>query len=259
MRSRQNGKFRVGVSRRQFLQRSASTVGAAVVGGLPALAAANECKPTEQDILGPMYNYGASMFQVKLASDDEPGQKLMLRGSVLSEDCRTPLPGTLIEIWQANDEGHYDKKRPGDFLEPSPPFHLRGMLRADANGRYEIQTIVPGAYPIPPGVPGLEQYGGLTRARHIHIKVLPFLSVALTTQLYFNGDEHLPTDPWGRAQALTCTRSEAEQRVHGRRVRLRTGNRAARIASLRACAQVQLQSRKRMINAISLSLANSDS
>ena len=71
------------------------------------------------------------------------------------------------------------------------------MLRADANGRYEIQTIVPRAYPIPTGVPGLEQYGALTHARHIHIKVLPLLNVALKTQRYFKGDEHLPTDPWG--------------------------------------------------------------
>ncbi len=132
-----------------------------------------------------------------MASDDEPGQKLILRGAVYSEDCRTPLPGTLIEIWHADNEGHYDKKRPGDFLEAAPPFHLRGMLKTDAKGRYEIQTIVPGAYPIPPDMPGLEQYGGLTRARHIHIKVLPFLNVALTTQLYFKGDEHLSSDPWG--------------------------------------------------------------
>lgn len=183
-------------SRRMFLQRGALTFGAAAV-GLPALAAAKECLLTEQEILGPMYNYGAPSFQVKLADDDEPGQKLMLRGTVYSADCRTPLPGTLIEIWQADDKGAYDKKRPGDFLEPPPPFHLRGMLKADAGGRYEIQTIVPGAYPIPPGIPGLEKYGGLTRARHIHIKVLPFLNVALTTQLYFKGDEHLPSDPWG--------------------------------------------------------------
>jgi len=194
-----HSKFRIDAfqSRRQFLQRSASTVGAAAIGGLPALAAATECKPTRQDILGPMYNVGAPVFQMKLAADDEAGQKLMLRGTVLSEDCQTPLPGTFIEIWQADDSGFYDQKRPGDFLEPSPPFHLRGIMKADSRGRYEIQTIVPGAYPIPPGVPGLEQYGGLTRARHIHIKVYPFLNVALTTQLYFNGDEHLPTDPWG--------------------------------------------------------------
>jgi len=184
------------LSRRAFLHRSAAALGYASL-GLPALALARECSVTEQEILGPMYNYGAPLFQVKLAADDEPGQRLMLRGSVLSADCRTPLPHTVIEIWQANDEGHYDKKRPGDFLEPPPPFHLRGMLLTDQRGRYEIETIVPGAYPIPPGVPGLEKYGGLTRARHVHIMVLPFLHVSLTTQLYFKGDPNLAGDPWG--------------------------------------------------------------
>jgi len=183
-------------SRRVFLQRSALAVGGAAL-GLPGLAAAAQCKVTEQEILGPMYNYGAPLFQTKLAADDEPGQKLMLRGSVLSTDCRTPLPGTLIEIWQADDKGMYDKRKPGDFFEASPPFHLRGILMTDAKGRYEIETIVPGAYPIPPGMPGLEKYGNLTRARHIHIKVLPSLHVALTTQLYFKGDQHLAGDPWG--------------------------------------------------------------
>ncbi len=183
-------------SRRQFLKRSTATLGAAAM-GLPILAGDKECILTKQEILGPMYNYGAPLFQRKLANDDEPGQKLILRGAVYSEGCHTPLPGTLIEIWHADDEGRYDKKRPGDFLEAAPPFHLRGMLKTDAKGRYEIQTIVPGAYPIPPDVPGLEQYGGLTRARHIHIKILPFLNVALTTQLYFKGDEHLSGDPWG--------------------------------------------------------------
>ena len=191
-----HSKIVQGLARRRFLQRSAAAIGGVSM-VLPSVLAAKECKVTEQDILGPMYNYGAPTFQVKLASDDEPGQKLMLRGSVLSADCKTPLPGTIVEIWQADDKGNYDKKKPGDFLEPPPPFHLRGMLLTDANGRYEIDTIIPGAYPIPPGVPGLEKFGGLTRARHIHIKVLPFLSVALTTQLYFKGDEHLAGDPWG--------------------------------------------------------------
>ena len=178
------------------MKRSTVSLGAAAM-GLPILAGAKECILTRQEILGPMYNYGAPLFQRKLANDDEPGQKLILRGAVYSEDCYTPLPGTLIEVWHADDEGRYDKKRPGDFLEAAPPFHLRGMLKTDAKGRYEIQTIVPGAYPIPPDVPGLEHYGGLTRARHIHIKILPFLNVALTTQLYFKGDEHLSGDPWG--------------------------------------------------------------
>jgi catechol 1,2-dioxygenase len=144
-----------------------------------------------------MYNYGAPIFQVKLAPDNEPGQRLLLQGSVLSADCRTPFPNTVVEIWQADDKGLYDKKRPGDFMEHVDA-HLRGIILTDARGRYEIETIIPGAYPIPPGVPGLEKFGGLTRARHIHIKVLPPLSIALTTQLYFKGDENLSSDPWAR-------------------------------------------------------------
>jgi catechol 1,2-dioxygenase len=188
-------KLKLAWQRRMFLRRGAIALGGAAI-GLPALAAAKDCKPTEQEILGPMYNYGAPVFQVKLAPDGEPGQRLMLRGAVLSADCRTPLANTLVEIWHADDKGLYDKKQPGNFMESMKP-HLRGILVTDANGRYEIDTVVPGAYPIPPGVPGLEKYGGLTRARHIHIKVLPFLNVALTTQLYFKGDEHLAGDPWG--------------------------------------------------------------
>ncbi len=183
-------------ARRLFLQRTALTLGSAVL-GLPALAAAKECKLTEHEILGPMYNYGAPLFQAKLVSDNEPGEKLMLSGTVYSSDCRTPLPRTLIEIWQANHNGQYDKKRPGDFSEPSPPFHLRGILVTDDKGRYEIETNVPGSYPDPPGIPWLEKYAGLTRARHIHIKVLPALHIPLTTQLYFKGDPNLPGDPWG--------------------------------------------------------------
>jgi catechol 1,2-dioxygenase len=188
-------KVKAAFARRQFLRSGAMAVGGAAL-ALPALAWAKECAMTEQDILGPMYNLGAPLFQVKLAGDDEPGEKLMLRGSVYGADCRTPLPHTVIEIWQADNSGHYDKRTPGDFREP-PPFHLRGMLMTDDRGRYEIDTIVPGAYPIPPGTPGLEKYGGLTRARHIHIKVLPFLHLALTTQLYFKDDPLRAGDPWG--------------------------------------------------------------
>jgi catechol 1,2-dioxygenase len=70
------------------------------------------------------------------------------------------------------------------------------MLQTDANGRYEIETIVPGSYPVPPGLPGLEKYAGLTRARHIHVNVLPGLHVPLTTQLYFKDDPNRTGDPW---------------------------------------------------------------
>jgi catechol 1,2-dioxygenase len=196
------------MDRRAFLRRGVTMLGGAAIAS-SGIAFAKECAVTSSDILGPMYNYGAPLFQAKLARDEEPGQRLMLTGTVYSSDCRTPLPKTLIEIWQADAKGFYDKKRPGDFMEPPMPFNLRGMLLTDERGRYEIETIVPGAYPIPPGVPGLEKYGGLTRARHIHISVLPFLHQAVTTQLYFKDDEFRAGDPWAghKPQLALATKS----------------------------------------------------
>lgn len=77
-------------------------------------------------------------------------------------------------------------------------FHLRGMLVTNEKGRYEIETIVPGRYPTPPNLPGLEKYAGLTRPAHIHFRVMESLHVPLTTQVYFKGDPFIAKDPWAR-------------------------------------------------------------
>src|SRR5215467_14202323 len=86
-------------TRRAFLGGGVTLLGSAAIAS-SGVALANECVLTPNDILGPMYNYGAPMFQKKLATDDEPGERLILAGTVYSSDCRTPLPKTLIEIWQ---------------------------------------------------------------------------------------------------------------------------------------------------------------
>jgi hypothetical protein len=41
-------------------------------------------------------------------------------------DCRSCLPNTLIEVWQANNAGQYNTDKPGNFTE-RVDFHLRGM------------------------------------------------------------------------------------------------------------------------------------
>jgi catechol 1,2-dioxygenase len=112
-----------------------------------------------------------------------------------SSDCRSRLPNTFIEIWQANNAGLYDTDKPGNFTERGD-FHLRGMMLTDQQGTYEFETIMPGRYPVPPNLPGLEKYAGLTRPAHIHFRVSEALHVPLTTQLYFKDDPHIPKDPW---------------------------------------------------------------
>lgn len=180
------------VSRRTLL-RSAASLGGALLAGR-AFAASENCRPTEAEIIGPFYRFGAP-FRSRLAEANEPGERLVLTGTVLSGDCRTPLPGALIELWQADHAGVYDTSKPGNFTEVTS-FHLRGMLYANERGQYEVETIMPGRYPVPPNLPGLEKYAGLTRPAHIHFRVLESLHVPVTTQVYFKGDPFIANDPF---------------------------------------------------------------
>jgi len=181
------------LSRRKFLSRNATILGGAIVAG-PVVAAEQACRMTQAEVMGPFYRFGAP-FRAQLAGPGEPGQRIIIRGTVYGPDCKTPLPETLLDIWQANAEGVYDTETPGNFTE-EVDFHMRGMLYTDENGNYEIETVMPGRYGVPPGLPGLEEYAGLTRPAHIHVKAMHGMHVPVTTQLYFAGDPHIASDPW---------------------------------------------------------------
>lgn len=88
------------------------------------------------------------------------GTPMILTGYVLSTGCR-PVAGALLDFWHADDGGNYD----------NVGFKLRGHQFADADGRYQLETIVPGLYP--------------GRTRHFHVKVQAPNQPVLTTQLYF--------------------------------------------------------------------------
>jgi catechol 1,2-dioxygenase len=185
------------VPRRVVLQGFASLLGGAFTPSAFA-AAEKSCQLTEHDIIGPFYRFGAP-FQTKLAGPNEPGERLVITGRVYSSDCRSPLPNTLIEVWQANKAGRYDTDKPGNFTE-HVDFHLRGMMLTDKQGNYEFETIMPGRYAIPPNLPGLEKYGGVTRPAHIHFRVAESSHVPLTTQLYFKDDPFIAKDPWAKGK-----------------------------------------------------------
>lgn len=91
------------------------------------------------------------------------GTRLVLAGSVLTRTCR-PIPGALVDFWQADDAGQYDNRG----------HRLRGHQFTDERGNYRLETIVPGLYP--------------GRTRHIHVKVQAASGPLLTTQLYFAGE-----------------------------------------------------------------------
>ncbi len=96
---------------------------------------------------------------ITLAKPDEPGERLIVTGTVYAADCRTPLAGVFMEVWNANQAGKYT--------------YLRGKLRSDEQGHFTIDTIKPGSYGI---------------ANHIHFIIYYPDKEPIATLLEFAGD-----------------------------------------------------------------------
>ena len=126
------------------------------------------CALTEGNPQGPYYIAGAP-YKEKLGETLE-GQKIIISGQVLNQNC-DPIPEAIIDVWHTDSNGNY-------YFQD---FTLRGKIKADENGQYKLETRFPGKY----------SEAGFMRPAHIHVKVsAPNLS-SHTTQLYFEGDEHL--------------------------------------------------------------------
>lgn len=116
------------------------------------------------------------------------GQRIIVTGRVL-DDRGTPIPNTLLEIWQANASGRYLHKRdqwPGPL---DPNFLGMGRCLTNADGVYRFLTIRPGAYP-------WKNHPNAWRPAHIHFSLFgPSILTRLVTQMYFPDDPLHPLDP----------------------------------------------------------------
>ena len=115
--------------------------------------------PTPSQTEGPFFT-PRSPKRTSLLEAGVNGTKLTVTGLVVTRGCR-PVAGALVDFWQADDVGEYD----------NAGYRLRGHQFTDAQGRYRLDTVVPGLYP--------------GRTRHIHVKVQAPGKPILTTQLYF--------------------------------------------------------------------------
>jgi catechol 1,2-dioxygenase len=157
--------------------------------GTTSSAAPRVCRPTEANVEGPYYRQGAP-FRSNLADPGMTGAPLMVRGQVLSIDCRTPLPDAVLDVWQADADGHYDND--GTFGPSDTPVRLRGRVRTDGKGEFGLRTIVPGRY----------LNGKQYRPAHVHVRVSAAGHRPLTTQLYFPDDPYNASDPFIRPSLI---------------------------------------------------------
>ncbi len=110
---------------------------------------------------GPYFKAG-SPERADLVENGMAGTKIVVTGYVYTPDCK-PVAHALLDFWQADASGNYDNSG----------YTLRGHQFTDANGHYQLTTVVPGLYP--------------GRTEHIHVKVQAPNGKLITTQLFFPG------------------------------------------------------------------------
>lgn len=149
---------------------------------------------TESTVLGPFHMTESPVRE--LGADIDlvgVGEPCVVSGVVRSADG-TPLPGAVLDVWQADPHGFYDVQQP----DVQPPGNGRGLFTADGEGRFRFRTCVPSAYPIPTDGP----VGALLKATgrhpyrpaHIHFIVSAAGHAPVTTHIFVAGGEYLDSD-----------------------------------------------------------------
>jgi protocatechuate 3,4-dioxygenase beta subunit len=75
-----------------------------------------------------------------LAAPNETGERMLVRGQVFRPDGATPAADVIVYAYHTDATGFYRTER------DAPP-RLRGWMRTDNEGRFELHSIKPAPYP----------------------------------------------------------------------------------------------------------------
>lgn len=140
--------------------------------------------PTTTDILGPFYRPGSPMGS-NIIPASSTGIPMNLQGTIVNENDNSPLKNALVEIWQCDENEHYDNT--------SDSYLFRGAVKTGKDGKYNFKTIVPVPYKANP------DDDSSWRPAHIHMRVSVAKQQDLITQIYFKGDQYIDDDTWASA------------------------------------------------------------
>jgi protocatechuate 3,4-dioxygenase alpha subunit len=134
--------------------------------------------PTASQTVGPYLHIGLSWLTIdRIAPTGSSGEHVTIEGRVIDGDGQ-PVSDALVEIWQADAAGIYGHS---DFLG-------FGRVPTDAAGRFQFQTIKPGAVADPQGN---------QQAPHLLVSIfMRGLLQRLVTRIYFpdearNADDYV--------------------------------------------------------------------
>lgn len=144
-------------------------------------------EPTVSSTEGPYYKSGSPQRNdIFLGSKEE---RIVLEGYVWNKDCES-IANAWLDFWQADGNGNYDLQG----------YNLRGHQYTDENGKYTLETVIPGGYS--------------SRTPHVHVKVRAGeSSPVLTTQLYFPGESKNRSDSIFRESLVVDLKEEETGKV----------------------------------------------
>lgn len=82
--------------------------------------------------------------KVVIVSDKEPGEPLIVSGTIYAPDGHSPLEGITLYVYQTDATGVYSTSGTGGDNRNT---RIHGVMRTGAGGRYEFRTIRPASYP----------------------------------------------------------------------------------------------------------------
>ena len=148
---------------------------------------------TEGSNLGPFYldNAPRKTLGADLAGPRE-GVSVLCHG-IVRDSLGHPLPGAIVDTWQADGSGTYPIQEAGQ-----DKYDLRGIFEADDQGRYYYTTVLPKPYTVPYDGP----VGELLRAgdrhawrpAHLHYMIRSPGMRSITTEVFFENTEYVDND-----------------------------------------------------------------
>ena len=123
-------------------------------------------------------------WKTVIADKDEPGERLVVTGTVFESDGETPAENVLLYVYHTDATGVYPRE--GRDRSDANWRHgtLRGWMLTGKDGRYRFDTIRPASYP------------DTTTSAHIHITVTaPGYDEYWIESYKFADDPHLEDGP----------------------------------------------------------------
>ena len=130
------------IDRRAFMRRASSTALTLPLIGLGVVELTGCASATTGTALSSSDKNSSGSWRATICSDKEPGEPLIVSGTIVAPDGRTPMEGINLFVYQTDATGVYTTSG-GDNRNT----RLHGSMRSNAEGKYEFRTIKPGSYP----------------------------------------------------------------------------------------------------------------